>query len=131
LDHACYGFDNPIDRWNKINADYLSNSTDEQLAQRVRHEDILTEETQREVLKRIEKAFGLTRRDPTAIFLKTQVRSVFTNQKVLPYAMPFGFYRGQEYLNRYTQPQLDKINKRLDPEVMKALDYSYFTDANR
>jgi hypothetical protein len=131
IDHKCYGFENPVTRYNAINTDYLGYLEDPKQAQAVRQEDMLTVDGQLATLKRIEKAFEFSRKDPHAILLKTQMNVVFVNQKVTVGKMHSNFYKQFGYLARFKgKPEiLDKVNSQLDEKVLEGLGYCLYTDA--
>lgn len=118
---AHYQFENPVDRWNRVNRAYLDwlarHPTQGTL---VRSEDLMSPAMQLRRLEQIEAQFDLTRRAPRIHAFKRRIDGL-ARQTDAP--MRFSYFQNEEYLETYDTRLFHFVNQRIDRALMRELGY--------
>ncbi|HEY8750122.1 MAG TPA: sulfotransferase domain-containing protein [Tepidisphaeraceae bacterium] len=113
---SCYEFENPVDRWNRMNKHWWKALGSERAAV-VRHEDQLQDQIP--ILENMERALELKRRGESLRRIRKRVDVVPGNQPV-----ERNYFLNREYLAEYSEHLLDFVRERLDRRVVSHFGYA-------
>jgi hypothetical protein len=117
-----YRTQNPVQFWNDMNFHWMSIRLNKKKSLVIPYEALLVDA--HGVIKVVAEEFGLTVK-PEFQDTKTQLAPGEETAKVGDKEFDRDYYLKEQFLQEYTLDLLDFVNNQLDPELMKALGYSF------